>query len=66
MFGKTGLLYTPQIKPAEHLFQNFPASFMVRRKQLNELYKPNQFITDTVTLLQIIENLDIQVDSAEE
>ncbi|WP_417527746.1 KAP family P-loop NTPase fold protein [Marinomonas shanghaiensis] len=66
VFGQTGIIYTPQIEPAEHLFQNFPVSFMVRRKELSELYKPNQFITDTEKLLQIIENLDIQIDIAEE
>ncbi|SHE92305.1 KAP family P-loop domain-containing protein [Marinomonas polaris DSM 16579] len=62
VFGQTVIKYTPQIEPAVHLFQNFPVSFMVRRKELSELYQPNQFITDTEKLLQIIENLDIQVD----
>jgi hypothetical protein len=39
---------------------------MVRRKELCEQYKPNEFITGANTLLKIIEDLDILYETPEE
>ncbi|MEP0072640.1 MAG: P-loop NTPase fold protein [Marinomonas sp.] len=65
-FGQTNKRYRPQNRAAGFLSDNFPASLMVRRKELSEQYEPNKFITGPTILLKIIEDLNILYENPEE
>lgn len=65
IFGQKRARYQSQNRASALLSENFPASLMVRRKELSQQYEPNKFITAENVLLKIIEDLNILYERPE-